>query len=64
MNDMMTSYLPPKPKEVFLHKLSKGHYDFGLRFRPEGVVEFYREGEGVEFGSMWALLDHMKKTLG
>jgi len=64
MNDMMTSYLPPKPKEVFLHKLGKGNYDFGLRFRPDGVVEFYREGEEKEFGSIWTLLDHMKKTLG
>ncbi len=63
INDMMTSYLPPKPKEVFLHKLQKGDYDFGLRFRPEGVVEFHRGGEEVEFGSMWKLIDHMKKVL-
>ena len=63
INDMMTSYLPPKPKEVFLHKLQKGDYDFGLRFRPEGVVEFHKDGEEVEFGSMWKLIDHMKKVL-
>ena len=63
INDMMTSYLPPKPKEVFLHKLQKGDYDFGLRFRPEGIVEFHRGGEEVEFGSMWKLIDHMKKVL-
>lgn len=63
INDMMTSYLPPKPKEVFLHKLSKGDYDFGLRFRPEGVVEFYKDGEELEFGSIWKLFDHMKKNL-
>lgn len=61
MNDMMTSYLPPKPKEVFLHKLNKGDYDFGMRFRPDGVVEFYKENEQKEFTSMWSLLDHMKK---
>ncbi len=63
INDMMTSYIPPKPKEVFLHKLGKGDYDFGLRFRPDGIVEFYREGEELEFGSVWKLLDHMKKSL-
>ncbi len=63
INDMMTSYLPPKPKEVFLHKLTKGDYDFGLRFRPEGIVEFHHGGEEVEFGSMWKLIDHMKKVL-
>ncbi len=63
INDMMTSYLPPKPKEVFLHKLQKGNYDFGLRFRPEGVVEFHWGGKEVEFGSMWKLIDHMKKVL-
>lgn len=63
INDMMTSYLPPKPKEVFLHKLQKGDYDFGLRFRPEGVVEFHHQGEEREFGSIWKLLDHMKRTL-
>jgi len=63
MNDMMTSYLPPKPKEVFLHKLQRGGYDFGMRFRPDGIVEFYKDGESVEFGSMWTLIDHMKKTL-
>ncbi|MDI3475519.1 MAG: hypothetical protein PWQ79_870 [Thermococcaceae archaeon] len=63
INDMMTSYLPPKPKSVFLHKLSKDNYDFGLRFRPEGIVEFHRDGEEVEFDSVWKLLDHMKKTL-
>ncbi len=63
INDMMTSYLPPKPKEVFLHKLQKGDYDFGLRFRPEGIVEFHHQGEEREFGSIWKLLDHMKRTL-
>ncbi len=63
INDMMTSYLPPKPKEVFLHKLSKGNYDFGLRFRPEGVIELYHNGEQSEFGSMWTFLDYMKKNL-
>ncbi|MCD6372732.1 MAG: phospho-sugar mutase [Thermococcus sp.] len=63
INDMMTSYLPPKPKEVFLHRLHKGDFDFGLRFRPEGAVEFHKDGEEVEFGSMWKLVDHMKKVL-
>jgi len=63
INDMMTSYLPPKPKEVFMHKLQKGGYDFGLRFRPEGIVEFHKDGQETEFGSMWKLLDHMKKVL-
>ncbi|WP_297062483.1 phospho-sugar mutase [Thermococcus sp.] len=61
MNDMMTSYLPPKPKEVFLHKLNKGGYDFGMRFRPDGVVEFYRGDRQKEFTSMWSLLEHMKE---
>jgi len=59
INDMMTSYLPPKPKEVFLHKLSKGDYDFGMRFRPDGIVEFY-SGETREFDSMWELLDALR----
>ncbi|ASJ10080.1 phospho-sugar mutase [Thermococcus sp. P6] len=63
INDMMTSYLPPKPKEVFLHKLVKGDYDFGMRFRPEGIVEFHKDGEELEFSNMWKLLDHMKKNL-
>ncbi|AIU69884.1 phospho-sugar mutase [Thermococcus eurythermalis] len=62
MNDMMTSYLPPKPKEVFLHKFNKGDYDFGMRFRPDGVVELYTGGEEKEFGSMWSLVDYLKKT--
>ncbi|ASJ00200.1 phosphohexomutase domain-containing protein [Thermococcus gorgonarius] len=62
MNDMMTSYLPPKPKEVFLHKLKKEGYDFGLRFRPDGYVELHIGGEELEFGSMWALMDHIKKA--
>ena len=61
INDMMTSYLPPKPKEVFLQKLKKGEYDFGLRFRPEGIVEIYRDEEEKSFGSMWKLLDYLKK---
>ncbi|MDV3103151.1 MULTISPECIES: phosphohexomutase domain-containing protein [Thermococcus] len=61
MNDMMSSYLPPKPKEVFLHKLKKEGYNFGLRFRPDGHVELHTGEEEVEFGSMWALLDHIKK---
>ncbi|AJC71063.1 phospho-sugar mutase [Thermococcus guaymasensis DSM 11113] len=63
INDMMTSYLPPKPKEVFLHKLKKENYDFGLRFRPEGVVEVHANGEEVEFGSMWTLMEYLKKNL-
>ncbi|USH00584.1 phospho-sugar mutase [Thermococcus argininiproducens] len=63
LNDMMTSYLPPKPKEVYLQKLKKGDYTFGLRFRPDGYVEFHKDGEEKEFGSMWRLLDHMKKVL-
>ena len=61
INDMMTSYLPPKPKEVFLQKLKKGDYDFGLRFRPEGIVEIYRNEEEKSFRSMWKLLDYLKK---
>lgn len=63
MNDMMTSYLPPKPKEVFLHKLKRGDYRFGLRFRPDGVVELYgRDAETEkEFRSMWRLIDHLRK---
>ncbi len=62
MNDMMTSYLPPKPKEVFLHKLKKGDYSFGLRFRPDGVVEFYKDSkEEATFKSMWRLMEHLKK---
>lgn len=63
INDMMTSYLPPKPKEVFLHKLKKEGYDFGLRFRPDGVVEFHRGGDEEEFSSMWTLLDYIKKNV-
>lgn len=63
INDMMTSYLPPKPKEVFLHKLRKEGYDFGLRFRPDGYVELHSEGEEIEFGSMWNLLEYIKKNL-
>ncbi len=63
INDMMTSYLPPKPKEVFLHKLNKGDYNFGLRFRPDGTIELHHKGEQKEFGSMWTLLDHMKRNL-
>lgn len=59
INDMMTSYVPPKPKEVFLQKLKKGNYIFGLRFRPEGVVEFYGEEE-KSFKSMWKLLDYLR----
>lgn len=62
INDMMTSYLPPKPKEVFLHKLKKENYDFGLRFRQDGYVELHTEGEELEFGSMWTLMDHLKKA--
>jgi len=66
MNDMMTSYLPPKPREVFLHKLRKGDYRLGLRFRPDGVVEVYEASkpkpeEKVEFRSMWKLMDYLKK---
>lgn len=60
MNDMMTSYIPPKPKEVFLHKLRKGDYTFGLRFRPEGIAEFYRGNEEKRFTSMWSLLEYLK----
>ncbi len=63
LNDMMTSYLPPKPREVFLQKLRKGDYSFGLRFRPEGIVEIYHGDETREFSSMWTLLDYMKKHL-
>ncbi|ASJ02307.1 phospho-sugar mutase [Thermococcus profundus] len=63
INDMMTSYLPPKPKEVFLHKLKKENYDFGLRFRPDGVVELHIDGEETEFGSMWSLADYLKKNI-
>ena len=63
LNDMMTSYLPPKPKEVYLQKLKKGDYTFGLRFKPNGCVEFHKGEEEKEFGSMWKLLDYMKKTL-
>lgn len=59
INDMMTSYVPPKPKEVFLQKLKKGNYLFGLRFKPEGVVEFYGEEE-KSFKSMWKLLDYLR----
>ncbi|AEC51208.1 phosphomannomutase related protein [Pyrococcus sp. NA2] len=59
INDMMTSYLPPKPKEVFLQKLAKGDYDFGLRFRPDGVVEFHHKGEIKEFNSLWKLMDFL-----
>jgi len=62
INDMMTSYLPPKPKEVFMYKFKKENYDFGMRFRPDGVVEVYRDGEKIEFGSMWALMDYLKKN--
>ncbi|AFK23159.1 phospho-sugar mutase [Pyrococcus sp. ST04] len=61
MNDMMTSYLPPKPKEVFVQKLTKGNYDFGLRFRPDGVVEVYKDGEVEEFNSLWKFLDYLKR---
>ncbi|AAL81853.1 phospho-sugar mutase [Pyrococcus furiosus DSM 3638] len=61
INDMMTSYLPPKPKEVFLQKLSKGEYDFGLRFRPDGIAEVYKDNEVKEFDSLWKLLDHLAK---
>ncbi len=62
INDMMTSYLPPKPKEVFMYKLKKENYDFGMRFRPDGIVEVYRDGKKIEFGSMWALMDYLKKN--
>ncbi len=62
INDMMTSYIPPKPKEVFLHKLKKGDYRFGLRFRPDGVVEFYMGDDVKEFRSMWRLLEHIRKA--
>lgn len=61
INDMMTSYLPPKPKEVFLQKLKKGEYDFGLRFKPEGIIELYKEGEEKSFGSMWKFLEYLKR---
>ena len=61
MNDMMTSYLPPKPKEVFLQKLGKGNYDFGLRFRPDGVVEVYKDDEVKEFNSLWKFLDYLRE---
>ncbi|WP_297071541.1 phospho-sugar mutase [Thermococcus sp.] len=61
LNDMMTSYLPPKPKQVFTQKMHKGGYSFGLRFRPDGIVELHRAGGEDEFGSMWTLLDHLKK---
>ncbi|AEH23919.1 phosphohexomutase domain-containing protein [Pyrococcus yayanosii] len=60
INDMMTSYVPPKPKEVFLQKLAKGDYDFGLRFRPDGTVEIHRKGEEKEFKSLWGLLEYLK----
>lgn len=59
---MMTSYIPPKPKEVFLHKLNKGDYTFGLRFRPDGIAEFYKDGEEKTFTSMWSLFDYLKRV--
>ncbi|WP_048147243.1 phosphohexomutase domain-containing protein [Pyrococcus abyssi] len=59
INDMMTSYLPPKPKEIFLQKLQKGDYDFGLRFRPDGIVEFHRDEDVKEFDSLWNLMDFL-----
>ncbi|BAD85593.1 phosphomannomutase-related protein [Thermococcus kodakarensis KOD1] len=62
INDMMTSYIPPKPKEVFLHKLNKGDYTFGLRFRPDGIAEFYKDGEEKTFTSMWSLFDYLKRV--
>ena len=61
LNDMMTSYLPPKPKQVFIQKIHKGDYSFGLRFRPDGIVELHKDGKEEEFGSMWTLIDRLKK---
>ncbi|HII60663.1 phospho-sugar mutase [Pyrococcus horikoshii] len=63
INDMMTSYLPPKPKEVFLQKLAKGSYDFGLRFRPDGIIEFYKDGDVKKFDSLWSLMDYLSSLI-
>jgi len=63
INDAMTSYLPPKPKEVFLHKLQKGDYDLGMRFRPDGVVELHEE-KRVEFRSLGTMFEYLKKKSG
>lgn len=61
INDMITSYVPPKPKEVFLQRLKKGDYLFGLRFKPEGIIEYYGKEEKI-FTSTWKFLDHLKAT--
>ncbi|WP_048149157.1 phosphohexomutase domain-containing protein [Palaeococcus ferrophilus] len=63
INDMMTSYVPPKPKEVFLQRLKKGDYRFGLRFKPEGIIEFYGSEKKV-FTSTWKLFDYLKSIFG
>lgn len=62
INDMMISYILLKLKEVFFYKLNKGDYIFGLCFRLDGIVEFYKDGEEKMFMSMWFFFDYFKRV--